>query len=538
MPAFLTHAVEARSSTRSIFRPVRWRPDLAFILILLLGAWLRLLYVQTPLAEAHRWRQITNADIARNMAEVSFDLFHPQVSWGGPSGSYVGMEFPLMHGIVALLYVLFGEKEIFGRLVGIVFSLGTIAAVWALGRRLFGAAAGRGAAFLMAVSPSAVFFGRTLLSDTPMLFFSVAGVLGIVTYLDTGRRAAAVLGAACTGLACLVKIPAVIILVPIAYAIWKSRGWSAVRDPWLTLGLACAMAVTAGWYWHADNLFHQTGLGQAIWHSSGTYSLSIAVSARPMIGVSHWSTLAQIRNPEFYKDMVHRIWHLHLTPAGLAVTLIGLAAFWRQPCRRVVDVWLATVILFILVAAEGHRYHEFHQLPLLPPAALFFGLGAGAAFDGAWIRAHAGRLGLVTTSAVITAMGLLSFSYSGVVDSLFRPNGLDTSTIAAGVAINRVVDPHALVIVVEYPQFGNNSPILLYRAHRRGWSFDLRSISPHVIERLKTHFGADYFATTMWSDLETAQPELASYLRSQTQIPLADAPGNTVLFELKYRPGT
>src|SRR4029077_18055125 len=126
-----------------------------------------------PMAEAHRWREVFNADIARNFAERSMNILYPQVNWGGASDPYVGSEFPLMHWMVALLYRVFGEDPIFGRVVSIVFSVATIWAVFALGSHLFGSSAGRAAAFLMAISPSTVFFGRFFISDTPMLFFSV-----------------------------------------------------------------------------------------------------------------------------------------------------------------------------------------------------------------------------------------------------------------------------------------------------------------------------------------------------------------------------
>src|SRR4030095_5394016 len=176
--------------------------------------------------------------------------------------------FPLMHWIVAVGYLLYREDAIVGRLVSIVFSLGTIWALFALGARLFGAPAGRAAAFLLAISPSAVFLGRVFISDTPMVFFSVAALLAWVVYLDTGRTAAAVAGAIAAALAFLVKLPAVIMLAPIAWAAWEAKGWSALKDRRLIAGLASALAATALWYWHADVLFHRTGLGVAIWHQA------------------------------------------------------------------------------------------------------------------------------------------------------------------------------------------------------------------------------------------------------------------------------
>ena len=508
-------------------------PDPALLLILLLGIVFRSQYLDLPMAEAHRWREITNADIARNFYERSMNIFHPQVNWGGAAQPYVGMEFPLMHWIAALLYWPFGEQAIIGRLVSMAFSVGTIWAIYALGRRLFGVAPGRAAAFLVAISPNAIFFGRFFISDTPMLFYSVAAVLAWVAYLDTGKRAACLAGAICAALAFLVKIPAVLILVPIAWAAWETKGWAALKDRGLVLGLTAAVAAAGLWYWYADLVYHRTGLSQAIWHPSGNYGPPISLAAGPFVGIYHWSTKAQLMDPEFYNEMLTRAWALHLTPGGFILALFALLAMWRVPRRRIVDMWLGIVLLFILVTAEGNRHHEFHQLPLLPPAALLFGLAAAPAFDGRWLREKGGRLlGPAGSAVALVLIAVLSFKYSGVVQNLFRPDRLDMTPIEAGRAIKHAVDPSALIVTVEYDEYGNNSPILLYWAHRRGWSFDKAAITPQVIELLRKDFGARYFATTIWPSMSAAHPDVAEYLRSRRQVTLQGAPRDTALFDL------
>ena len=514
-------------------RAARRLPDPALLLILLFGIVLRSQHLGLPMAEAHRWREITNSDIARNFYERSMNLFYPQVNWGGAIDPYVGMEFPLMHWIVALLYWPFGEHAEIGRLVSMAFSVGTVWATYALGTRLFGRPAGRAAGLLMAISPSAVFFGRFFISDTPMVFYSVAAVLAWVIYFDTGSRRACVTGAVCAALAFLVKIPAVLILVPIAWTAWEARRWAAMKDRGLMIGMTAAVAATALWYWHADAIFHRTGLSQAIWHPSGNYGPPISAAAGPFIGIYHWATLARLQDPAFYSDMLTRIWALHLTPGGFVLGLFALLVLWRVPRRRIVDVWIGIVVLFILTTTEGHIHHEFHQLPMLPPAALLFGLAAAPAFDGTWLRARGGRLGGPLGSAVaVVAIALLSFKYSGVVPNFFRPDRLDMVPIEAGRAIQAVVDPSALLVTVEYEEYSNNSPILLYWSHRRGWSFDPKSITPQVLELLKKDFGARYFVTTIWGSLSATRPDLVEYLRNWRQVPLPGAPRDTVLFDL------
>jgi len=438
-----------------------------------------------------------------------------------------------MHWIAALLYFPFGEHAIVGRLVSMAFSIGTIWTTYALGARLFGRPAGRAAGFLIAISPSAVFFGRFFISDTPMVFYSVAAVLAWVIYLDTGSRRACITGATCAALAFLVKIPAVLILAPITWAAWEARRWSALKDRGLMIGITAAVGAAALWYWHADAIFHRTGLSQAIWHPSGNYGPPISLAAGPFIGIYHWATAARLQDPAFYSDMVTRIWALHLTPGGFVLAFFALLAMWRVPRRRIVDVWIGIVILFILATTEGHIHHEFHQLPMLPPVALLFGMAAAPAFDGAWLRAHGGRvMGPLGSAAALIAIALLSFKYSGVVPNFFRPDRLDMVPIEAGRSIQAVVDPAALLVTVEYEEYSNNSPILLYWAHRRGWSFDPKSITPQVLELLKQDRGARYFVTTIWRRLSASRPDVAQYLQNRQQVPLPNAPRDTVLFDL------
>jgi len=497
------------------------RPDWALLAIVGFGAYFRLQYIQLPMAEKHSWRQITNADIARNFAEISMNILYPRVSWGGAGDAFVGMEFPLLQWIGAVFFKEFGVRDVICRGIAVAFSLATIVALYGLGRCLWNRAVGRGAAFLYAISPSAVFFGRTFLSDTPMVCFSAFGVWGFASYMKSGRRAPLVWGTLAAALACMVKVPAVIIFAPILVFAWTVKRWALLRDRQLLFGLAIVLVCTIGWYAHADVLFHQTGLGEAIWHPSGGYSPDIMAAAGPTLTVSHWSTLSQITDREFYATMLDRAWLLHLTPVGAVLVVIGLLMV-RTPNRLMVDAWFATVVLFILVTAEGNRYHEFHQLPLLLPAAIYFGFAAQRAFDGDWLQRIAPfGLGVAVAAAILAAVGVWGIDQSRVVRELFRPDALDRRPIIAGRQLRDFTPTDALVITVEYDRYGGNSPILLYHARRRGWSFDAASITPDVIRQLQTRYGAKFFVTLISSVLTQQRPEVMAYLATQERLPLA-----------------
>ena len=514
------------------------RVDVPLVLILLLGTLLRLQHLNLPLADAHRWRQTFNADVARQFVDGPFDIFHPRVNWGGADG-VVAMEFPLFPAIIATIISITGEHPAAERSVTIAFSLGTILLLYLLGRELVDRGTGRAAAFAFAISPSAVFFGRAVMVDVPMLFFSVGAVLGYLRYLDSGSRAALVLGATSFALTGLVKLPNILVLGPIVYLGWALRGFAVSKDRRVVLSIVLAVAAIAAWYWHADLIFHRTGLGVASFHAAGTYGPEVAIAAGPMSLVTSWSTAVRLRDPEFYSVIRDRLWHLHLTPVGFALALVGipLAAMSRR--RSVILVWLAAACSFVLATAEGNFWHDYHQMPLLPPAVLLVGLAAGPAFDVArsasWLPLRSpfqARLLAIGIGMAIGITGVLLFQKSNVIDSHFRPHGLDTARMKAGEVIAAATPKDALIAVVEYLHYGNNSPTLLYYANRRGWSLDLDSVTDHGLVQLRRN-GARYFATTHWLELQAERPEVAEFLRAHGPLPLAGAPQGTALFRLR-----
>jgi hypothetical protein len=331
----------------------------------------------------------------------------------------------------------------------------------------------------------------------------------------------------------MVKVPAVIIFAPIAYLGWEARRWSVVRDWRLVAGMSVALLLTIAWYVHADTLFHQTGLGEAIWHPSGAYSPDIMEVAGPTLTVSHWATLAQLTDPEFYNTLLQRFWHLHFTPIVTIVVLLGALTQWRVPHWLMIDAWFATVVLFILVSAEGNRWHEFHQLPILLPSALYFGLAAWPLFDARWLRRPAPlAVSAAVAAAALASIGIVGVRSSRVVPEYFRPGRLSMDPIALGHRIEESTPPGSLVITVEYPRYGGNSPILLYHARRKGWSFDVEGITPAVIERLRDQYGAAYFATTIWWEMAEKKPDVAAFLEQQTTRRI-DAPGGMAIFALR-----
>ena len=498
-------------SGRGVDRP---SIDWAAVSIVLLALAFRLYRLDVPFVDGHSWRQVTNADIARHFTEGSLNLFLPRVSWGGING-VVGMEFPLLQYLTGLLWIVTGESHVVGRLVATAFSLSAVITIYFLGTRLYGRPAGRAAAFLLAVSPGAVYFGRAFMSDTPMMALMIAAVLAWDRYFERPTRSGVWIAGGLTALAGLVKLPAILVLAPVTGIAWSRRGWSGLWDRAMLTACTAAVAVIVAWYWYADWIYLQTGLTQAVFRPSGTYPQLLAPGV-VYTSISHFATAERLIDPWFWWEIVLRFWRLHLTPLGFLAVAVAPIFLWRKRHAGVVGLWTLGGFALLVVSAEGQWNHEFHQLPFMPPLFLAFGVVAAPLFDGAFLARFAPRqMALAITSIALVCASLLGFFESYVLPHLYRVSDDGPAAVHFldfGTVVQATLPPDALLVTVDYERGGANSPMLLYFGRRQGWSFDITSISPYVIESLRANHGARYFVTSILEELEPMRVDVMDYL--------------------------
>ena len=105
-------------------------------------------------------------------------------------------------------------------------------------------------------------------------------------------------------LACLIKVPAVLMVAPIAGAAWQAKGRAALRDRALWVALLVPGLVTVAWYAHAFLLYRQTGITFGILvHPARTYPLDIAPGPWKY-AFSKWSSVALLMRGDFYLTLL------------------------------------------------------------------------------------------------------------------------------------------------------------------------------------------------------------------------------------------
>src|SRR4030042_2369492 len=94
---------------------------------------------------------------------------------------------PLQFHLVSLSYFLFGDSDTTARIPAALFSIATVAFMWAY-RRYLGRAGALLAGLLLTISPYMLSYGRYVRNEAFVAFFGVVMLWSILRYLDTAKN--------------------------------------------------------------------------------------------------------------------------------------------------------------------------------------------------------------------------------------------------------------------------------------------------------------------------------------------------------------
>jgi len=427
--------------------------------ILFLALALRLAGIHNPLLDHPGWRQGDTAAIARNFATLDYNPFHPQVDYNGPPPNYVELELQIVPFLAATLYKVFGIHEIFGRLISLAFSLGTVAVLAGFGRRLARESgtppqvAGLAGAFLFAIYPGSTYYGRTFMPDTTMIFFFTAALYASTRWIFDDQEAWGKhfwAAASLTALALLAKPVAVVALLPIFTAMCARWGMPLMlRRPQTYAFLGLALAPLAAYDRYVSSI--------AEWHwASGITRLHVL----PALIASFHSWDAMHLKLRIYREVLAVLpgtmlgaWCTALFALAVLVTPL------RAPANALLPAWLAGSLAYAFVVMTYERA-DYYFYMILPLAALWSGtlLERAAAF--------ATRKGIpkAATCAVTTIAAIaLVIVNRGPVRAYYRYN---PAVFRAAKALDATLAPNSLAVM------GHYDPSILYYINRKGWEED------------------------------------------------------------------
>ena len=245
-----------------------------------------------------------------------------------------------------------------------------------------------------------------------------------------------------TSLAVLVKLPALIIGIPLLYMSWTKYGPHFLFQRRLWVYAMFSLIPPLAWYVHA-------------------YFLSQTHFPHHMFG----SGLLQIVEVSQYATILLRT-TTNLTIVTSALMVAGIILPTHNQCNRLFHWWLLAIILFVVFVGEGNFRHAWYQLPLVPVAAAFAGLACDFSLRK-FIKGLDSKVALVSVCLFFfAALAYVSYIY---VQPLYKAVGI--ASLNGGIELDHIAPRDALVITAD-----NGDPTTIYYSRRKGWHFPQGSV--------------------------------------------------------------
>jgi 4-amino-4-deoxy-L-arabinose transferase-like glycosyltransferase len=423
--------------------------------ILALAFLLRLYHIDFPIAGWHSWRQADTAAMARNFYENGFDLLYPQIDWGGNSSGVVESEFPIYSFFVSILYAMFGVSDTWGRILSLLCALATIYGLYILVRKYLSSEVALWSAFIYAILPLNIYYGRAFMPESAMLMCSVLGIYSFSQWLDDRKITDFILSWLFISLAILLKIPTLYLGLPLVYLAWLRFRRSTFTSGMLWIYAAAVILPVALWYYHAHQLFLHSGLSFGIWG----------------FGTDKWGNFDIILTPKFYNDVFFKsIAERHLTYAGFIPFVTGFFIKRTSTGERLFDYWLLAVVIYFLIVARGNQVHEYYQLPFVLPAVVYVGKTLSKYLPLGSFRGSFKAKPLPPSFFLLCLIGVLVLSYLRY-DRFMNSETLDSSLFRLASSVHGVTKKDDLIVAVN-----EGNPTVLYRCNRKGWNSSVEQL--------------------------------------------------------------
>lgn len=425
--------------------------------------------INAPVADWHSFRQVDTASVARMYVQNGIDLLHPryhdlsniQSGKDNPMGWRM-VEVPLYQAAAAFITRSVPQVpvELSLRLVSIGAAMGTALLLMLLMVGFGSPLASLLTGFVYAVMPYSVFYGRVILPETFAVFWAVLSVYLI--YASTVSRRGTwwlALGAAVAGSAAvLVKPTAGFLLLPVPYIIFRKHLFSFTTLFMYVLYGAVSLLPLLWW----RNWIMQYPEG---------------------IAVFDWllnKGEIRFKGAWFQWLFAERIGKLLLGYWGLIPMGLGMLSQQTKKEGWIIHLMALGGLLYLSVFAAGNVQHDYYQIILIPPVAVYTAKGFAFLLTSKVFS----RLASISV-AVVSLLFMVAFSWY-TMRSFYWINRPEI--IEAGNAADKLLPQNAKVIA---PYNGDTT--FLYQTGRVGWplGFDIDE---------KITMGATHYVTVSPTD--------------------------------------
>lgn len=454
----------------------------ALALLLLAGLIIRFEGIGINLIDHHCFREGTEAMMARHFAREGLFIQYPRIDGYSAEPLLFVNEFPLYPALIAGCYRIGIEHVVFGRLISIAASLGTVLVLYLLLRRMSRNTAPVWGTALFVLSPLGSYVGRCVMRHPLAFFFMILSFYLWILWLKKPVRLYWIGTWVSGALSILMNFANAYMGLPMLCALILIRGWKGLFDRrvWLLAGLT--LFPTALWLNHAMEFgaWFMTGEGGVAQRDLGRF-----------LHLGWW-------NSEFFGSLGYHLWTMLLTPLGCFLTLVGLLVAWKSPLAWIARVWALTVFLYF---GFDHypiymHVHDYYFVHALFPACLAFGLAGGGLVEIGTLKSP--RFPHVGTAVAALVLGCLFMVNWLMYDRPLKKRFLATEVgwlqhwLPASQGVRELTEPDAVLVV------DREIDALIYLCDRRGWVTDWKKLTPEALESMVGN-GADYLLITSYT---------------------------------------
>ncbi|HMP74747.1 MAG TPA: glycosyltransferase family 39 protein [Kiritimatiellia bacterium] len=501
---------------------------------------LRLSHLGGPLDEP-MWRQTDTAYMAvRMMNESPPDLLRPKAPYRG-TNDVKAAEFPIYPALASLAYKLAGRECLpAARLITLLFFAGSAWLLFLSVRIMAGARVAAWSTVLYTAAPLGIAYSRMVHPDFAIIFFSHLFLFGLLRFVQSG-------GVGWWSVGVIGGVAAFLMKAPYCFYLGLLPGWWWLVDREKRtfgrfIGLATVLILpllSALWFNQ-----HRIAL-EAPFEESLVYPMKW--TAESSAGY-FFGQLADRLNPAGWRLIAKRVFWLILTPAGLALALVGLVPWHKRNADfpgsgyAMMWVWGGGVLMYVLVifpmVTGGH---EYYSIPLIAPASVVAALGVVRVLEWCERRWPRASVCAVAVLLILLAAG----AREGLARGPYLTKGpyftVDWQRLAAGHGIREHTPSEALVLSVTHGRgTGWSDPRILYTADRRGWAIEARQLTELNLAQF-INAGASIAAVLVTPEAEGREDELGPLAgKAHDVVPLqrnGAGLGSLRLYSLMAEPG-
>lgn len=448
--------------------------------LILISIKLRLYKVENPIADWHSWRQADTASVTRHFVKEKINLFQPIYDdlSNIPSGKdnprgYRFVEFPvynLLHTYVYKTLNIFKSStiEYSGRITSILLSCGTLIFIYLIASDLEGFGVGFVSALFFALMPFSIYYGRTILPESLLIFSGTASVCLYLKWISTEQKPinffylffASFLAA----IAFLIKPFVGIYFLPL---FWYCLFSKKINSKFFGLATSLFIAIIPFVLWRWWMTRFPEGIPDSRWLFN--------------------SNNIRFKGAFFYWIFAERIGKLFFGYWGLVFLFLGLVL--KKPQTVFYLVWFFGSLFYLFLIATGNVTHDYYQVILLP----LFSCLAGRGFFFLWSENEKVYSLLARVFSIVALLFSLAFSWYFVRD-YFNVNRWEM--VEAGKKAKEILPQNAKVIA---PYGGDTS--LLYQLERQGWP-EVTSSIEDLIQKGATHLVSINFSGSTLEAME------------------------------------